>query len=381
MTVLIEDSPRNLLAWVQEAISSGAATGAVINPFASPALHKSHRRSAGEMADTLLNTGATVFFDPTTHALQLPRIGDFRYYDEYDLWGGQRGDLDAIANQREHVRLVFDVQDQLQVPHLAPTVLLHTPLGPGGVRSLNLAEAAVDRDAACWLSVAGDASFWAAGAALDAHIGALAQLEPAGWFLTVARATGALPAPVQRAEIAGLCRTVLALSEYAPVHISHGDLAGLPAVAAGASSVGTGWDQRQRMFSYVHYEARGPGGGVASWYDRPLMRGLLSLLKRPEAALVAQNDAPRAQRLLPGALPAGIAETFQHHARHLGEVVADVASQPWGRDRYLRMRELYELACHEWPQVARLASPQIGADEWLEEVIAGLELYARGEGW
>ena len=55
--------------------------------------------------------------------LQMGGVGDFRYYDEFDLWGGPRGDLTTHANRDEHVRKVFDVQDSLGAPHLAPTVL------------------------------------------------------------------------------------------------------------------------------------------------------------------------------------------------------------------------------------------------------------------
>lgn len=327
MTVLIEDSPRNLLSWIERALQEGHAQGAVISPFASPAVAKPHRRSAAMMAERLLGLGGQVFFDPTTHALDFPQAGDFRYYDEYPLWSGPRGLLSTAPERRDHVQNVFSIQDDLRLPHLAPTLLLHTPTSPESERALQLSRTAVEEDAECWLAIAGDGQFWS-GEALDAHIGALAQLEPGGWFLTVARGTGVLPVPAEQDEVAGLCRTARALSEYAPVHISHGDLAALPAVAAGATSIGTGWDQRQRMFSYAHYMERGTGAEGGGWYDRPTLQGALGLLKRPEVELLLSQDRTRAERLLPGPIPPGTDGVFHHHVEVLDAVTTDLLSQP-----------------------------------------------------
>lgn len=102
---------------------------------------------------------------------------------------------------------VFGTQDVLGAPHLVPTVLLHHPITPQSQLALDIAREAADTDSDAWISIVGSTSFWGAGDELDAHIGALAQLQPAGWSLTVTRENYALPAPVSVSEISGLCRT------------------------------------------------------------------------------------------------------------------------------------------------------------------------------
>lgn len=59
MSILIEDSPRNLLAWIIQAVKSGDASGAVISPFATPVEGLRHRRSAEVMARGLRAEGAS----------------------------------------------------------------------------------------------------------------------------------------------------------------------------------------------------------------------------------------------------------------------------------------------------------------------------------
>jgi hypothetical protein len=256
------------------------------------------------------DAGARVFFDPETHALQMPAVGDFRYYDEWDLWPSERGALNDVADFREHVRRVFAVQDYLEVPHLAPTMLLHSAHSATSQRALELAEAAMEQDAACWLSIAGDSTFWSGGSALDAHIGALAQLEAGGWWLTVVRSLPVLPVDALPVEVYGLCRTARALSEDASVHISHGDLAGLPAIAAGATTLGTGWGARQRACAYASYAARDPDAEGGQWFSQATVEGLLSLLVRSEAQVLADRDADLARTLLPGVVPPGAKEAL-----------------------------------------------------------------------
>lgn len=348
MTIYIEDTVRNNLAsWCLEAVGRGVATGAIINPFASPTAANGYKQSARTTVDRLVAGSAEVWFDPLTHALQMPAVGDFRYYDEWDLWGGNRGDLETEASRQDHVRRVFAIQDDLEVPHLAPTILLHTPESTTSERALEMAEYAVSLDPACRLTVAGDAAFWAAGNALDAHVGALAQLEPGGWSLVCARPYSLLPVPADENEVYGVCRTTFALQEYAPVHISHGDLAGLPAAAAGATSLGSGWDPRQRVCAYASFSARDADGEGGQWFQQVTFQGLLSLTANREAELLFQRDPALAQALLYGAtVPPGPKEKFLHHAEVLTAV--SLALSIGGQAAYDALNQLYTNAERDW---------------------------------
>jgi hypothetical protein len=314
VTLVVEDTARNNLAsWAIRAAQQGTVTGAVISPFSTP-LVSGAKQSALRTVQRLQHEDVEVWLDPETHALQMPSVGDFRYYDTWPLWSGQRGDLGSSTQQRDHIERVFAQQDQLGVSHLGPTILLQSSQSPESALALEFAQAANEIDPQARLAIAGSPGFWASGANLNAHIGALAQLEPPGWSMSVARSLTILPVPAMAEEVHGLCRTARALGEDADVHISHGDLAGLPALAAGATTLGTGWDPRQRVLAYASYETRSSGGDGGSWFQQTTYEGLLSLLGRSEATLLEQQAPPLSAKLLPGSLLPGAREAFLHHA-------------------------------------------------------------------
>lgn len=384
MTTFVEDSPRAFQArWIVEAAASGSTRAAVLNPWASPWHHRGgpgKKPGLRERASELAADKVTVWFDATTHALQMGGVGDFRYYDEFDLWGGPRGDLSTNAARVAHVRKVFAVQDAIGSPHLGPTVLLHTGLSQTSLIALEMAKIAVDLDPTCFLTIAGSSPFWASGSALDAHVGALASLEPQGWFTVVSRPISAIPATASSDEVFGLCRSVRSLSEDAWVHVSHGDLAGLPAIAAGASTVGTGWDKRQRVQAFTDFAARGPAGGFGSWYERVTLQALLGSLSVREASVLGTQNQALAQRL--GDIPApGPKEAFFHHLQALSGLVTMIAAAPDYRSRFDSLMGLYGDASREWPAVQTLTGSDTAAADWIAPLQAGLAAYGAAEGW
>lgn len=95
MSILIQDSARNNVpTWVERAVKAGAARGAVLSPFASPVSGNGYKIDASAVAKRVVDAGGELWFDATTHALQMPQVGDFRYYDQWDLWSGTRGALE-----------------------------------------------------------------------------------------------------------------------------------------------------------------------------------------------------------------------------------------------------------------------------------------------
>jgi hypothetical protein len=380
VTILVEDTARNNLAtWTERAVADGRARGAILSPFTTPWTGTSYKQSAVRTAERLRNAGAEVWIDPTTHALQMPNVGDFRYYDGWDLWASARGVLETDGDQRDHIQRVFAAQHACGAPHVAPTVLLHSPQSPTSQRALRMAEIAAELEPECHITVAGDSAFWAGASALDAHVGGLAQIEPAGWFLVVTRNIAVLPVPAAREEVHCLCRTARSLTEDGPVHISHGDLAALPALTAGATSVGTGWDPRQRVCAYSNYVQRGAGGDGGQWFAQTLLQGLLSLLARADAELLSGADAALAARLLPGTLPPGPSELWDHHSAAVWDLVTGL--QPGGQASYQALRGHYGSARTDWNRVAAALGGRSQADAWLRELAAGLELYGATEGF
>jgi hypothetical protein len=343
VSLLVEDTARNNLAsWAADGNSAPSVTGAVLSPFTTPRIGTTYKQSAAQTVQRLQAKDRAAWFDPATHALQMPNVGDYRYYDDWNLWSGARNSLDTEGAQSDHVKRVFDIQDTLGVPHLAPTVLLHSPASETSQRALKIAELAAELDSDCHISIAGDSAFWSGGSALDAHIGALAQVAPSGWFVVVTRSLTVLPAPAAREEVHGVCRTVRGLSDDGTVHVSHGDLVALPAVAAGATSIGTGWDSRQRMCAYASYVARDDddddsGGG--GWLTQVTLEGLLSLLVHSDADLLHQQAQQLAERLVPGTIPPSPADCWRQHADVLTRVVEHL--QPAGKESYERLLTAY----------------------------------------
>jgi len=383
MTVMIEDSPRNCTEkWTIEALAQGSAIAGVLNPFASQWTGGPNWNSVRDIAQHLRDAGVEVWFDPMTHALQMSGVGDWRFYDDYPLWGGARGDLNSPADREGHVRRIFEVQDALGAPHLAPTHLLHHGTTSSSQIALDLARAAVDQDANCWLSIAGTEPFWSSGSALDAHIGALAQFEPAGWMITVVRPQITIPAQSSAAEIFGLCRTVRALTEDRQVFVSHGDLAGLPAIAAGATRLGSGWDQQQRSCGYANYVPRDADeGGAGSWYKRPTFRGLLGSLKEGEAAVLDQRAPNLSTRLGPPPPPGQVKEAYLAHVSDLHTLTSAINTLADYEQKFRATKALYEAARLEWPEVLRHTSSPLGPPEWIDPLYDGLVLYGQSEGW
>ncbi|MBG6184697.1 hypothetical protein IWX65_002675 [Arthrobacter sp. CAN_A214] len=386
MTTFIEDSPRSFQAgWIANAHTAGSATGAVLTPWASPYIHRGGpglKPGIGNRVTELHDAGVTVWFDATTHALQMPGVGDFRYYSEFNLWGGPIGDLTQDAYRREHVRRVFKHQLALATPLVAPAPLLPSGLNNISTLALETARVALELQPSARLTIAGVGTFWSDGRDLDAHVGALAALAPKGWFISFVQPDNELPPKLTADEVYGICRTVRALSEYAPVHVSHGDFAALPAVAAGATTVGTGWDKRQRVVSFTDYVERAESTGQASWYERPTLLGLLGTLdKKGHGALLEQQDAALAARL--GGLPPvpGPKESFRHHVVQLDTAVRRIQGAGSHRQRYDELDRMYVEAATNWAAVRVATGLHDRTSTWVTAYQQGLRMYARSEGW
>lgn len=386
MSTFIEDSPRSFQAgWIAKAHAAGLATGAVITPWASPYLHRGGpglKPGIANRVQELKDAGATVWFDAMTHALQMPGVGDFRYYVEYNLWGGPVGDLTQDAYRREHVRRVFKHQTELAAPMLAPAPLLPSGLNNMSTLALDTSRVAVEMQPNAWLTIAGVGTFWSDGHDLDAHVGALAALDPSGWFVSFVQPDRELPPKLTAEQVYGICRTVRALSEYSPVHVSHGDFAALPAVAAGATTTGTGWDKRQRVVAYTDYAARAEPTGQASWYERPSFIGLLGTLdKKSDGELLARQDEPLATRLGGGRAVPNVEGAFLHHVSQLDAAVRRIQAVGSYRQRYDELDRMYTEASHNWAAVRAAIGLSDRSNIWITPYQEGLRMYGRSEGW
>ena len=381
MSVFINDTARNNLAsWTERAIRGNYAIGAYINPFTSSQDGFKSNPSALAKATKIHDAGGEFWFDPMTHAFDMPRQPSFDHYDTWELWEGSRGALDNDESMKGHTKHVFAIQDALGAPALAPTCLVSYPDSPKSQHALRLSQIAMEENPRSWLSIAGDTAFWTAGAELDAHIGALDQLEPAGWLLTVTRSDNAMPPLCTPEEIFGIMRTVFALSQDRPVRIAYGDVAALPAVAAGAEAIGTGWDLRQRICAYTDFQKSSSDSKGGSWYQRPTLKGLMGGLSSSEYTVLVSEDPSLASRLAPGVIGNKPEQAFAHHASYLTQVTHSLSLVD-NRTGIENLRNLYIDAKAEWPKILDVTSAKLGSDRWINPFLEGIDLFRASEGW
>lgn len=368
--------------WTEAALAAGVADGAVISPFFTPQSPRPRNPSGDEYADRIRGANGEVILDATTHAVTLPGVDNWDNYDTWSLWGGPRGDLSTPSLIQEHVARVFDHQTALLAPHLTPTVTLENPIGPSADSAIELAEEGLTQDASAWQSLSGRRGFWSS-PDLDAYVGSLVGLRAPVWFLTVVRDTMDYPPDMNDViQTAAVCRTIQTLARRSRVVLCQSDLFGLPGIAAGADSVGSGWHTKQRVCSPATYQQNDPNlvRRQAEWHT---FEGLAARLHNSLSDILQRNDAARAHTLYPGPV-SPVAVDLRHH--HLGAVRALVATVDSAggspADRVQALRGIYESSMSELDdftrRYSRLFQPVRG--QHIDGPMGGLEVYARAEG-
>ena len=326
--------------------------------------------------------GGLVCWDATTHGACLAGVDNWRSYDTWDLWPGARGDLSTPALRRAHVEKVFTIQDELGAPSLVPTLALDSAVGTTADRVLEVAEEGRSVNAAAWQSLAARRGFWTS-PDLDAYVGSLVQLRAPVWFVTAVRESADYPPDVSdSAEIAGFCRTVHSLALRSRVVVCHSDLFGLPAVAAGADTVGTGWHGKQRVCAPETFLQNDPEQvrRQALWLT---YEGLAARLHNTESDILLSQDSARARRLYTGAVVNQNRDARLHHLDVVRSLVASVNSQVGPGARVAHLRAIYETAASEIDGLrarygARFASGVRPA--YVDGLYEGLKQYATAEG-
>jgi len=382
--VLIHDGRRpGHRKWCVDAVSTGSADGVVLNPFATPRVAEPRHPSASDLAQDLHGVKGEVVFDAMTHALFLPGSNKRDFYDAWELWGPAGVNLDSAAHQLAHVERVFDRQSQVGAPHLAPTLQLNSPQSTEAYVARDLARIARGLDKECWQSLVGTRSFWSSGPYLDAYVGSLASLRAPVWMVTVANElVDQVPDLTDTAAFAGLCRTVHSLSLRSRVIIAYGDFAGLPAIAAGADTVGSGWDRGQRTFDPRAFRVDSdPGIRIPASYVT--QGGLNSVLRRDAAEAIERWDPVFARAIRGGPLPPSDQAERMHHLLQLRTAVHQIVAASPRQARVNELRNRYRAAAANYDSLIAALRPLVReADKtaWASNPASALELYANSEG-
>lgn len=183
-------------------------------------------------------------------------------------------------------------------------------------------------------------------------------------------------------QTAAACRTIQTLARRSRVVLCHSDLFGLPGIAAGASSVGSGWHTKQRVCSPATYQRNDPTQvrRQAEWHT---FEGLAARLHNSVSDILQRNDATRADSLYTGPVSSATADLRHHHLGAVRALVATVDSA--GRspaDRVQALRDIYEFSISELDYFRRRYSRlfQQVRGQHIDGPVGGLEAYARAEG-
>ena len=386
MSVLIQDGRRGgHLRWATQALAAGLADGVIISPFHTPRVSIPRHQAGATVSAAVIAAGGEAVFDASTHARLLPGSDDVLHYDTWQLWGPSGIGLDSDAKRLEHLERVFARQREMSVPTLAPTLTLESPLGQAADDAFRTAELARGLDRTCWQTLAGRRSFWRAGSDLDAYVGQLASLRAPCWVLTVVNdiVVDNVPDLADTEAFSGLLRTVHSLSQRARVIICHADYAGVPAVAAGASDIGAGWDRGMRFFDPRSFQLTTPGIQIPASY---VTQGRLgAVLRRDTGDAIARLGDALATTLRGGPMPADDTAERSHHLRQLRDLVDAVDGHGVARPaRIGELRSFYERSMADFDSLlARLPRTTLQESSrmrWVEQPYRALKAYAEAEG-
>lgn len=383
--VLIHDSRRSgHKKWSVEAVTSGYASGIILTPFATPRVGVPRNPSAADFAKEIKAVGGEVIFDPMTHARLLPGTNKTAFYDTWGLWK-KEGKLASEESQLTHVERVFGCQEQINAPFLAPTLQLSSPQSSDANLALDMAQVAQRVEKKTWQSLVGTRSFWASGPHLDAYVGSLSALRAPVWMITVANeiVSSQTPDLTDTKAFAGLCRTVHSLSLRARVIFAFSDFSGLPAVAAGADTLGSGWDRGQRTFdplSYQENSATGPRR-PASYVTQG---GLNAVLRRDAAEAINRWDATQATRIRGDSMPPSDNIERMHHLQQLHSAVETISANDLRNYRVDALRIRYSTAAKDFDTLINSLPNTVkksDKESWVTAPSKIIEEYAFSEGF
>ncbi|MFJ2290451.1 hypothetical protein ACIOG7_01840 [Streptomyces sp. NPDC087894] len=327
---------------------------------------------------------AEVLLDPMTHARLLPGTNKLEDYETWGLWGPSGIGLNTTTRRIEHVERVFGRQSELSLPRLSPTLAVGAANSSEADQAVETSRVArgIDRD--CYQSFVGTVDLFASGAALDAYVGRLAGLRASTWVVTLIPAAstnlvGDLAAST--AALAGWLRTIHSLSARSRVIVQNCDFIGLLAAAAGADTVGSGWDRSMKVFDSGSYQVSSGSPRIPASYVTQKM--LLAVLRRSLADDIQRLNPERAETLRGGPMPLNEAHQRVHHLRAVRDLVSDIYQIRERADSVAILRALYEDALQEYSwlnsQIPGLIS-STDREIWADAPLRALSEYAKAEG-
>lgn len=382
--VLVHDGRRSGHdGWCTNAIIEGVADGIFISPFCTPRMTLPRSPSGVDLSRAVIGVGGEVVFDAMTHARLLPATNKTNHYDTWELWGTGGPGLDTPQRRLQHIERVFAHQQGLRAPYLAPTMTLEMPQTSDSDDAIATAETARGLQRDCWQSLAARKSFWRAGNRLDAFVGRIAALRAPVWVITVVNdvVIDNTPDISDTAAFAGLCRTIHSLSERSRVILTYSDFSGLLGVAAGADTIGSGWDRGMRTFdpNAFHLASDNSTRIPASYVTQG---SLVAVLRRDTADAIERWNSQMALVIRGGPMPPSDQIERIHHLKLLRDVATAIDMQSNRRARIQTLRQQYHTAGQYFDTLIGALPGTVRASDkvaWRDRPLEALRTYASAE--
>jgi hypothetical protein len=122
----------------------------------------------------------------------------------------------------------------------------------------------------------------------------------------------------------------------------------------------------------------GTGG---RWYKRPSLEMLVGNLSGNEYTILVDQNPALAQQLTTGLIPSEAPETaFRHHCQVLNAITSEL-EQLSGRERVFALRARYVAAQANWQMVRDITGCVGTAAQWIDPLLAGVDMFIAEEGW
>lgn len=383
--VLIHDGRRTgHLGWCERAVASGAASGAIISPFSTPRIGAPRSPSAEKFVDGIKGKNGEAIFDVETHAKLMPGTNKTEHYDTWELWGPAGEGLDTAPRQLQHLERVFKRQRDLGTALLAPTLSLDSASAINAIHAIETAEVARGLAGDAWQSLVGSRTFWKSGYLLDEHIGKLVAIGAPVWVVTVSNemVQSAAPELGDAEAYSGLLRSIHSLSQRSRVILARSDFSGLLGAAAGADSLGAGWDRAMRTFDPLSFH-RASDAGIRIPASYVTQSELLAVLRRDTAEAIERLDAGLAASIRGGAMPPSEGAEREHHLSTLSRHLNSITQLSTRVEKVQRLRDLYASSGAHFDGLIRRVPASVKAVDkktWQEQQRTVLEHYAAAEG-
>jgi hypothetical protein len=278
-------------------IEAGLESSSIQGVILSPRYEKPDRLQAYVGALKKQFTDAAVLVDPQFYATVMSpqRLGYLPLYDSYFRPELTRKDFIGQSKISAYVSSVLTFQEELEVDYwVSPGILFNAFTDGQSQIALALAEESfsyhqgVKGAPPLLLTFVVNESALHDTDGLFEFLDLVTSWDVAGFYILVARNTPKYPAPFEPRALANLMYLAYVLGEVnqREVVCGYSDLVGLPLVAAGATSLGTGWWNTSRQFCKDMFEeSRGGRRPKARYTSLPLMSSILLI---PELANAAE---------------------------------------------------------------------------------------------